>query len=64
MGDPRKALFVLDKEDYRRVKAERVYHLNVVLRYGSEDAVRHKRFRIVLNRRKIKRIEVVLDEEF
>jgi len=63
MGDPRKELFVLDKDDYRKVKAERVYHLNLILGYGGADRVRYKRFRIVLNRRKIKRIETVSTEE-
>ena len=63
MGDPKKELFVLDEDDYHRVKAERVYHLNMILRYGSDDRVRYKHFRIVLNRRKIKRIETVSVED-
>ena len=63
MGIPRKELFVLDGGDYRKVKAERVYHLNMVLRYGGEDGIMYKRLRIVLNRRKIKRIETVSVEE-
>ncbi len=62
MGNPHKELYVLDKDDYRRIKGERVYHMNLVLRYGGKDALRYKRFRIVLNRRKIKRIEIVSDE--
>lgn len=63
MGNPKKELFVLEEDDYRKVKAERVYHLNMVLRYGGDDCVRYKRLRIVLNRRKIKRIETVLVED-
>jgi hypothetical protein len=63
MGDPRKLLFVLDKEGYRRVKAERVYHLTLILRYGGGGRVRFRRFRIVLNRRRIKRIETVSVED-
>jgi hypothetical protein len=63
MGDPKKELFVLGEDDYRRVKAERVYHLTMILRYGGDDRVRYKRFRIVLNRRKIKRIETVSVED-
>lgn len=63
MGNPRKELFVLDEDDFRRVKAERVYHLNLILRYGGAERVRYKRFRIVLNRRKIKRIETVSVED-
>ena len=63
MGNPIKELFVLGEDDYRRVKAERVYHLNMVLRYGGDDRVRYKRLRIVLNRRRIKRIETVSVED-
>lgn len=63
MGDPRKVLFVLEEDGYRRVKAERVYHLNMILRYGAGDRARYKRFRIVLNRRRIKRIETVSVED-
>ena len=59
MGNPRKELFVLESDDYRKVKAERVYHLNMILRYGDDDWECYKHFRIVLNRRKIKRIETV-----
>lgn len=63
MGNPRKELFVLDEDDYHRVKAERVYHINMILRYGCDNRVRYKRLRIVLNRRKIKRIEMVSVED-
>ena len=63
MGDPRKELFVLDEDDYRRPKAERVYHLNMILRYGGDGRVYFKRLRIVLNRRRIKRIETVSVED-
>jgi len=63
MGEPSKELFVLDKDDYRSIKAERVYHLNLVLTIGNPDRTRYKRFRIVFNRRKIKRIETVSAED-
>jgi hypothetical protein len=63
MGEPSKELFVLDKDDYRSIKAERVYHLNLVLTIGNPDMTRYKRFRIIFNRRKIKRIETVSVED-
>jgi len=63
MGEPSKELFVLDKDDYRSIKAERVYHLNLVLTIGNSDRTRYKRFRIVFNRRKIKRIETISAED-
>ncbi len=62
-GDPRKDLFVLEGGDYRKIKGERVYHLNMIVKYGGSAQSHFKRFRIVLNRRKIKRIEAVSVEE-
>jgi len=62
MGKPRKELFVLKKNRYRRVKAERVYHLTMILCCGDGEHVRYKHLRIVLNRRKIKRIETLSAE--
>ena len=63
MGNPKKELFVLGEDDYHRVKAERVYHINMILCYGCGGRVHYKRLRIVLNRRKIKRIETVSVED-
>ena len=62
-GDPRKDLFVLEDDDYRKIKGERVYHVNLIVKYGGGGQSQFKRFRIVLNRRRIKRIEKVSTEE-
>jgi len=63
-GEPSKELFILDEHDYHKIKAERVYHLNLILTYKCSDRTRCKRFRIVFNRRKLKRIETVLVEDY
>jgi len=63
MGNPSKELFTLNGDDFHRTKAERVYHLNMVLTYKSSERTRYKRFRVVFNRRKIKRIETVSVED-
>jgi hypothetical protein len=62
-GDPRKDLFVLEENNYRKIKGERVYHLNMIVKYGGSGQPHYKRFRIILNRRRIKRIEIVSTEE-
>jgi len=63
MGNPSKELFVLHKDGYQRKKAERVYHLNMVLTYKCAERTRYKRFRVIFNRRRIKRVEKVLVED-
>lgn len=59
MDNPKKPLFVLDGKDYRKAKASKVYHINLVIRYVASHGEQYKRFRVVLNRSGIKRIEKI-----
>jgi hypothetical protein len=59
MDDPKKELFVMDDEGYHRIKGARVYHLNMIVRMTFAGRGSHMRFRVVLNREGIKRIEHV-----
>lgn len=59
MDDPTRELFVADDEGYQRIKGVRVYHLNLIVRLHGRDQGRLQRFRIVLTREGIKRIEPV-----
>lgn len=59
MDDPRKPLFMLDDDGYRLGKASKVYHINLVIKYVDRYGTEYKRFRIVLNRDGIRRIEQV-----
>lgn len=59
MDNPRKALYVLTDESFKKIYGERVYHVNMVIKYTMGQTVMHKRFRLVLNRNGIKRIEKV-----
>lgn len=59
MDNPKKPLFVLDGDGYRMAKASKVYHINLVIRYAASHGEEYKRFRIVLNRSGIKRIEKI-----
>lgn len=59
MDDPARELFVMDDEGYQRMKGVRVYHLNLVLRLRGSDQEELRRYRVVLTRKGIKRIEAV-----
>jgi len=63
MDDPQKGLFVRDGESYRSIRGERVYHLNMITRYSTAERSVYRRFRIILNRDGIKRIEEVVAGE-
>ncbi len=58
MDDPNGYGFVRRGEGYARIKCPRVYHINFVIRYRMGDLEsRIRKFRVVLNRKGIKRIE-------
>jgi hypothetical protein len=64
MDNPKKSIYVCDGQSYRKISGKRVYHLNMIMKYSTKDKTLWKRFRIVLSRSGIKRIEeVVVDEE-
>jgi hypothetical protein len=60
MDNPQKILYCVSGSDLVRVASERVYHINLVMRFLFEDhKERFKRFRIILNRKGILRVEEV-----
>ncbi|MFA7229692.1 MAG: hypothetical protein WC071_00325 [Victivallaceae bacterium] len=65
MDNPRKILFVPDGSDnYRKIKGDCVYHLNMILKYGMDGNIKYHKFRIVLSRSGIKRIvEIPCDNQ-
>jgi hypothetical protein len=58
--NPQKPLYIPSDGDYEKIMGEKVYHLNLVVRYrrGKSEEF-YQRFRVVLNRDGIKRIEDV-----
>ncbi len=60
MDDPDKDVYIVSKDGFDRQQGDRVYHINMVLQYIYEDKSLIKRFRIIMNRDGIKRIEKVL----
>lgn len=57
MDDPQKQLWICDDAGYREISGERVYHINMVVQSQSAGARDQQRYRIVLNKDGIKRIE-------
>lgn len=65
MDDPKKPVYILDGENYQKTYGKRVYYVNMIMKYSMKNTVRYKRFRMVLSRNGIKRIEEVMaDEEY
>ncbi|QSH40654.1 hypothetical protein P0136_12140 [Lentisphaerota bacterium ZTH] len=60
MDNPYKNLCIPDEENgFKVIDAEVSYHLNLILRYGLNGDADYHKFRIILNRDGIKRIEEV-----
>ncbi len=63
MDDPKKSIYVLNEHGHKEIIGKRVYHLNLVIKYTSKIDTTYKRFRIVLNRDGIRRIEEIFSEK-
>jgi len=59
MDNPEVLLHYYEDENYKRIVADKVYHVNMIIKYKLENEESFKRFRIVLNRNGIKRIEKI-----
>lgn len=59
MDNPDKLLYALDRNKARPVKGRRIYHINMILRYSSNDCNELRRFRIIATRDKIERLEEI-----
>ena len=57
MDDPKKDLFVMDEVGFHRINGSRVYHLNIIIKTVHDRLCSYVRYRVVLNRKGIKRIE-------
>jgi hypothetical protein len=60
MDNPEKKIFIPEKSGYRKAFGMRVYHINIITHFTVDKVEYMRRFRIVLNRDGIKRIEEVL----
>ena len=59
MDDPEKEVFIRTKKGFKRAFADRVYHINMILTYSNDDYFEIKPYKLIANRKGIKRIEKV-----
>ncbi|HID16490.1 MAG TPA: hypothetical protein EYP16_06805 [Candidatus Atribacteria bacterium] len=60
MDDPKKLLYILTDDGYKKIWGEKVYHINMIIKFTTEKDVRYKRFRLIITRKGLKRIEEVI----
>ncbi len=63
MDNPKKSYFFVKENEIVKSEADRVYHINIVQKFYTEEGVVFKRYRVVINRNGIKRIEKVKLQE-
>ncbi len=59
MANSKKKLYTVDENGYRKIYGQRVYHLNLIVNYEMKEHSFLRRYRIILNKNGIKRIEEV-----
>ena len=59
MGNPKRHLFITDGKNYHRINARKVQHINFIIRYSAHDESCLKRYRLVMDRGGIRRLEEV-----
>ncbi|MEN8192479.1 MAG: hypothetical protein ABFS12_06650 [Bacteroidota bacterium] len=64
MDNPRKPIFTLTPDGYKKTLGRRVYHVNLIIKYVEQKNTILHRFRLILTRNGIKRIEPVTSETY
>ena len=59
MDDPKKDYILVKKGEIYNKVANKVYHINVIQKYYTEEGIEFSRYRIILNRNGIRKIEKV-----
>jgi hypothetical protein len=59
MDDPQKDYYIINNGEIVKKTGDRVYHINIVQKFYTETGVEFKRFKVIMNRNGIKRIEKV-----
>ncbi len=57
MDNPEIPVYVLKDDGYSKEKGEKVYYLNMIINFRSDNQSEYKRYRIVFNRKGIKKVE-------
>lgn len=59
MDDPEKGYFLIKKGEVYPKVADKVYPINIIQKYFTEEGLEYRRYRIIMSRNGIKRIEKV-----
>ena len=59
MDDPKKTYIIIENGKIIKKQGERVYKINIIQKFKTENGNEYKRFRVILNRDGIKRIEKI-----
>ena len=59
MDNPKKAYYLVKDDKIIKSEADRVYHINIIQKFYTEGGIEFKRYRVVINRSGIKRIEKI-----
>lgn len=62
MDDPTKEYILIKKGEVYNKVANKIYHINIIQKYYTEEGIEFSRYRAIMNRNGIKRIEKVLIE--
>lgn len=59
MDDPTKEYILIKKGEVYNKVANKIYHINIIQKYYTEEGVEFNRYRVIMNRNGIKRIEKI-----
>lgn len=59
MDNPEIPLYYLKDDEFEKLSGEKIYFINMVLRFKLDDETSYRRYRIIFNRRGIKKVEKV-----
>lgn len=59
MDNPYKNIFTLNNDKITKLKAARTYHINIIIKLKTETEIIYKRFRLILSRNGIVKIEKI-----
>jgi len=62
MTNPEIPMYILNKESYKKIYGNKVYHINIIINFKTPNNEFFRRYRIVLNRNGIIRINKVMIE--
>jgi len=62
MDNPEMPMYLLEDESYKKIYGSKVYHINMIINFRTQEKIFFRRYRIVLNRSGIKRVQKIMIE--